>query len=111
MIFIYLIGIAVVGMSILLIIEHYSSKKPLLQIVKNSCNIDSVHFEGILKKTYITCRESSLSIINPIKKHSQIVVQWSKAQGNSFRSFIRKKLHPTQNKQKSSSFINKMKED
>ena len=111
MVFIYLLGIALIGMVIIVGIEYSTSKKPLLQIVKNWCNIDSVHFEEQLKKTGISFTEKSNAIGKSAKKHSESITQWSIEKSTNFRSSIRKKLHPDQNKQKESHFITKMKQD
>lgn len=110
MIFIYILIGALVGITIVLGIEHSLSQKSLLQIVKNWCNIDSVLFEGNLKKTHIYIVDIHRTIRYLFKKNLNKITSYSNQQGRLFRSLIRKKLHPKKNKQNSSHFIKKMKE-
>ncbi len=110
MIFIYILIIASVGILVLLFIEQYKTKKTLLQIVKNWCNIDSVLFEEKLENTKKYIVKTTHDFFIFIKKKVMKIVNYVYLCGSKIKSFVRKTLHPQQDKQYSSEFINKMKE-
>lgn len=111
MIFLYLLIIAVLGIGILLFLEHKKTKKGLLQIIKRSCSIDSIQFEKRLDRTKIVSntfkKNTYLLILTNFKK----ILRYFELRINTLKSGIRKKLHSDTQAEKPSEFIIKIKTD
>ncbi|MFT7327878.1 MAG: hypothetical protein ACI870_000049 [Crocinitomicaceae bacterium] len=110
MIFVYLLGIAVSGTGVLLFLEHKKTKSNLLQIIKRSCNIDSVRFE----KRLSNAQTKSINLKKYVSALTHIslkkALDYSQLPVNKLKYFIRMKLHSDTYKEKPSSFITKIKE-
>ncbi len=109
MIFLYLLGIADIGISILLFLEHKKTKKNLLQIIKRSCSIDSVRFEKHLRFTQLTSINFKKYVYNLFHSLLKKIMKYGKLLINKLKYFIRKKLNSDTHKEKPSSFITQIK--
>lgn len=108
MIFTYLFIISIVGIIILLALEHKKTKKTLLQILKSSCSIDSVKFEkhlgDVQQKTY-TFKKNIYSMTHfSFKK----VIEYNEIILKKLKYHIRKKLHSDKTEKVPSEFIIKI---
>ena len=111
MIFYYILGIAVIGITTLAVIQHKQSQTSILRSIKKLCSIDSVQFEKYVDVSIASIKKYYHKGVQKIKKNCDTVSDIALSKGNTFRHLVRKKLHPESEKQESSIFIQTMKED
>lgn len=109
MLFIILLGIALIG----ILFFHYKTRKnenkKLLHRIKKSCNIDSVRFEKRLLFLSYFIKKSSISILHSGKLILTKIIYHKNKIVDILKKSIRKKLFEKQEKEKVSDFISEMK--
>lgn len=108
MAFTYLFGIAVLGIGILLFIEHKKTHSNLLQIIQRSCTIDSVRFEKNVDYIQNFSMKIKESVYNTTRKSFKKVITLIQIPFKKLKYFIRKRFHSDTNIETPSEFISKI---